>query len=275
VFVHNELLTCRLVDHAALWRPLIEAIGERGFEMQLLALLNRTCGAEHCAIFAIEGACPTELAAASLDGTDAAHVGAGVYVHGQFWKRDPTMAAARRLGGASPANLFRLDIAGLQDQELKDIVYPRIGDRLLLSGPTMAGKLALSVLKSGGGNLFGETEKTALTDVAPLLLPILGKHARVLGHRAGLLRALSSLEHIEHLIACVEQRLPRRENQVCARMIFGMSAAGIALDLAISEETVATYRKRIYHRLGISTHRDVLVWYVSNLLKASPSEPCP
>lgn len=261
-----------MIVHSELFRPLIEAIGERGFDAELLSLLNHTCGAEHCAIFAIEGPCPTELAAASLDGTDAAHLGAGLYVHGQFWRRDPTMAAARLPGNSSHLNLSRLDIARLEDQELKEVVYPRIGDRLLLSGPTVVGRLALSVLKSGGGNLFGGTEMTALEEVSPVLLAILGKHAKALGQQQGFLRALESLEHIERALVCMEEHFPRRESQVCARMIFGMSSAGIALDLAIGEETVATYRKRIYQRLGISTQREMLVWYISSLFKASPSQ---
>lgn len=269
--MHSDLLTCRPVDQTSLFRPLIEAIGERGFEAELLSLLNQTCGAEHCAIFAIEGACPTELAAASLDGTDAAHLGAGLYVHGQFWRRDPTMAAARLLGNSSQLNLLRLDIAALQDQELREIVYPRIGDRLLLSGPTLVGRLALSILKSGGGNLFGGGAMAALEEVAPVLLAIVGKHAKSLGRQQGLLRALSSLEHIEVALAGMGPHFPRREIQVCARMIFGMSSAGIACDLEIGEETVATYRKRIYQRLGMSTPREMLVWYMSSLLKTSPS----
>ena len=136
----------------------------------------------------------------------------------------------------------------------------------------MVGRLALSVLKSGGGNLFGRTAVTALEEMSPMLLAILGKHAKAVGQQQGFLRALSSLEDIERSIACLGEHFPRREKQVCARMIFGMSSTSIALELAIGEETVVTYRKRLYQRLGIWTQRELLVWYISALLKASPNQ---
>jgi len=268
----NEPSICRPTDPGVLLRPLIELIGESGFRGELLKLLNRTCGADHCAIFSIDGLSPTELAAASLDGTDAAHLGAGIYVRGQFWRRDPTMSAARELGHSESPNLFRLDIAALQDTALREIVYPGIGDRLLLTGPTRMGRLALSILKSGGGNRFGGAEMTALTQISLMLLTIVGKHARTVGQQQGLLRALRSLKDIESSFACIAKQIPRRESEVCARYIFGMSSAGIALDLSIGEETVATYRKRLYERLGICTQREMFVWYVSSLLKASADQ---
>lgn len=41
-----------------------------------------------------------------------------------------------------------------------------------------------------------------------------------------------------------------------------MSTTGIALDLDIRVETVMTYRKRSYRRLGIATQRELLLWYI-------------
>ena len=57
--------------------------------------------------------------------------------------------------------------------------------------------------------------------------------------------------------------LPRREVEVTARILYGPSSIGIALDLGVSEETVKTYRKRAYHRLGIGSERELLTWYLA------------
>jgi DNA-binding CsgD family transcriptional regulator len=57
--------------------------------------------------------------------------------------------------------------------------------------------------------------------------------------------------------------LPRREAEVCARILYGMSSVGIALDLSVSEETVKTYRKRAYQRLNIGSERELLTWYLA------------
>ena len=58
------------------------------------------------------------------------------------------------------------------------------------------------------------------------------------------------------------ERLPRREVEVCALILFGVSTMGIASRLNIGEETVKTYRKRAYQRLGKATQRELLNWYI-------------
>nr|WP_314434132.1 helix-turn-helix transcriptional regulator [uncultured Brevundimonas sp.] len=249
-------------------QSLIDAIGEQEFELELLSLLNETCGAEHCAIFGLDGSAPRELAAASLDGTNTAHVCATQYLQTQSWRRDPTMGAARKQGLNDTPSLIHLNIGQLEDQELRDVIYARMSERLLLCGPSAAGRVALSILKSGNGSLFESSGVMDLERFATVLLPILGKHATATWQRSRLLLALTSLEEIESCVLACADKFPRRESQVCARIIYGMSSTGIAIELGISEETVMTYRKRIYQRLGIATQRELLIWYVSQWAKA-------
>lgn len=72
---------------------------------------------------------------------------------------------------------------------------------------------------------------------------------------------LSRLDTIQECISeCTD--LPPRELEVCARILYGISSAGIAVDLAISETTVKTYRKRAYHRLGLGSERELITWYL-------------
>ena len=51
---------------------------------------------------------------------------------------------------------------------------------------------------------------------------------------------------------------------MCARILYGLSSVGIALDLTVSEETVKTYRKRAYQRLAIGSERELLTWYLAH-----------
>ncbi|WP_409019382.1 helix-turn-helix transcriptional regulator [Brevundimonas vesicularis] len=253
-------------------QSLIDAIGEQEFENELLSLLNETCGAEHCAIFGLDGLAPRELAAASLDGTNTAHACATQYLKSQSWRRDPTMGAARQQALNDSPSLIHLNIGELEDRELRDVIYARMSERLLLCGPSAAGRVALSILKSGNGSTFESSGVMDLERFATILLPILGKHATATWHRSRLLLALTSLEEIETCVFACPDKFPRRESQVCARIIYGMSSTGIALELGISEETVMTYRKRVYQRLGIATQRELLIWYVSQWARA-PRQP--
>ena len=56
--------------------------------------------------------------------------------------------------------------------------------------------------------------------------------------------------------------LSRREGEVCSRI----SMAFVLRDRAgsgIGKESVMTYRKRAYHRLGIGSQRELLMWYLA------------
>jgi DNA-binding NarL/FixJ family response regulator len=125
------------------------------------------------------------------------------------------------------------------------------------------GHVALSVLHSVDRADFAEDAIANLEALASPLLSILGKHASALWQRRQLLESLSSLEAIERCVATAPSALPRREAQVCSLILYGRSSLGIALELGVSEETVMTYRKRVYHRLNIGTQRELLMWYVS------------
>jgi DNA-binding CsgD family transcriptional regulator len=72
---------------------------------------------------------------------------------------------------------------------------------------------------------------------------------------------LASLSTIEQRIA-KSTDMPNREVEVCSRILYGLSSAGIAIDLDICETTVKTYRKRAYHRLSIGCERELLTWYL-------------
>jgi len=55
----------------------------------------------------------------------------------------------------------------------------------------------------------------------------------------------------------LDGRLTRRELDVLARILSGLTSEGIALDLRVSVNTVLTYRKRAYGRLGVSSQAEL------------------
>ncbi len=57
--------------------------------------------------------------------------------------------------------------------------------------------------------------------------------------------------------------MPLRETEVCAAIVQGMTSEAIALKLGISVNTVLTYRKRAYMRLGISCQNELLRFILS------------
>ena len=55
-----------------------------------------------------------------------------------------------------------------------------------------------------------------------------------------------------------ERPMPKRESQVCEAIVRGMTSEAIGLELGISLNTVLSYRKRAYARLGISSQNELL-----------------
>jgi DNA-binding CsgD family transcriptional regulator len=70
---------------------------------------------------------------------------------------------------------------------------------------------------------------------------------------------LSVPSHVEHFLAACN--LPRRQVEVCARILLGFSRDEISNDLGIGVETVQTHRKRAYCRLHVASDREFASWF--------------
>ncbi|QRR34009.1 helix-turn-helix transcriptional regulator [Hydrogenophaga sp. YM1] len=250
----------RQVQYGALAR-LVGAIGTDSLGPALAAYLHNLCGADHFAAFHIDAAELTEVAACCVE---PAHTNRHIvdrYIGQGGWRLDPAMAAAQRNMEAPRPLLIQSDLAHSDYAPLRANMYPDISDRLLLCGSVGGSRFGLSVLREQAHGSFGSGAITMLADNAELLVALLGQHKR-LGQPVDAGAALRSLPEIECCVAA-DATLPRREAEVCARILYGLSSAGIAIDLEVSEETVKTYRKRAYQRLHIGSERELLNWYLS------------
>lgn len=259
---------------------LIMSIGQKHFGAQLLRLLNDSCGAEHATVFHLTADKLIEVTAASMDGSDTAHRQIGLYLKEELWRRDPSLNEAKlRLSHENEA-FVRTDVEHLSDDVLRDIVYgePHISDRLLICSKWGDDIVGLSVLRSSVVGPFTSGDIKAVQSIAGTIFALLAKHISITWDGPNISVGLTSLEEIESCVAACATILPRREAEVCSRIIYGMSTVGISLELGISEETVMTYRKRTYHRLEIATQRELLLWYLElwgHWVDRSTREPAP
>jgi DNA-binding CsgD family transcriptional regulator len=243
---------------------LIMSIGEKQFGIQLLSLLNAVCGAEHATVFNLSADNLVEVTAASLDGSDTAHRQVGVYLKEGLWRRDPTLTEVKRRLASESEAFVRTDVQNLSDEALREIVYgsTHIRDRLLICSRWGDDIVGLSVLRSSTVGPFTEHDIEAVRSVSGTIFSLLAKHISLTWNGPNVSVALTSLKEIEQCIAECADNLPRREAEVCSRIVYGVSTLGISLELHISDETVMTYRKRAYQRLGIATQRELLLWYL-------------
>lgn len=242
----------------------LDAVGARGFPEALLGHLQSRYGVDHFAAYRLDEAAPHELAACSYDGSATARQRVDLYLRMGVWARDPAMRRVRLGVRAAGTLLARVDTARIGDPDLREALWPRIGDRVVLGGRAQPQALCISLLREQGRR-FSDADLRRIGDDAELLLGLVRKHVEF-HDRAG------SAPHADARspLACVDaiertldraSRLTRRERQVCARILHGMSTAGIALDLGVSAETVKTFRKLAYRKQRIGTQRQLLDWY--------------
>jgi DNA-binding CsgD family transcriptional regulator len=242
---------------------LIDGMGNERFGPALASYLHSLCGADHFAAFRLGRDELREVAACCVQPERTARDRVESYVRQGLWKHDPAMTEAQRCVEGAAAAIIHVDFSDHGYDDLRPRVYPHVRDRILLCGRGANGAFGLSVLRADSHAPFAHEAIEKLGQAAELLVAMLAKHADVCQSRPNVAQALTTLPEIESCIVATSP-LPRREAEVCARILYGLSSVGIALDLTVSEETVKTYRKRAYQRLAIGSERELLTWYLAH-----------
>jgi DNA-binding CsgD family transcriptional regulator len=243
---------------------LVSAIGSGQFETALSHYLDEVCGVEHVGIFRSVDDVPLPISAISADGTDVSEHHTRIYSHAELWREDPTMRRAMSCRAAAEPMVLYLNVVGAPSSKFRDALIHRmkIRERVFVCGRRHDGILGLTMWQSDRPTPLDPSRDKLVFAATQAAFSILSKHLDICGQGDGLARALTSLAEIEKCFGRSSLKLPRRESQVAARMLFGLSTTGIALDLNLSEETVITYRKRLYKRLCVFNLRGLLLWYL-------------
>lgn len=242
----------------SLLADVVGEIGSDGFGPALESYLQNLCGADLFAGFQLA---PNDLQQVVTDRSSTSRERFGTYVAREWWRQDPAIKEAKKCLVTAATGLIHIDFSDRWYSELRRRLYMEVRDRVVLCGHHQGAFFGLTVLKTGGSEPFDDREISRLGESAEHLVAIVAKHAALVRGSPNLAAALTCVADIE---ACIQSdgALPPREAQVCARILRGLSSIGIALDLHVSEETVKTYRKRAYQRLGIGSERELLNWYL-------------
>lgn len=241
---------------------IVAAIGSSTFDETAISFIDYVCGAEHCAFFRLESGALTRLANMGVGATGHGHRLGDRYVFEQHWRRDPMILDVRdRAAASSSLAVARVVPQNYSDPSLREI-YRRVGERVIVGRgvPNQQYIDVLSILRLQRRGPFGQHDVGRISQLGDLLLTIVAKHAEItLSSMAP--TPLNSLAHIERCIASAPQTLSAREKQVCARILRGSTTPQIAAELGIGVESVATYRKRAYRQLEVSSRHELLTWY--------------
>ncbi|WP_280347774.1 MULTISPECIES: helix-turn-helix transcriptional regulator [unclassified Pseudomonas] len=241
---------------------LVSAIGTSRMPEKLLTVLQDVCGADHCAVFEQRADHLIQHDSAGFDGGNRILEMGITYVEEQYWRGDPVYQQLLHSPQAQAAVVSRINTEALEDQKLRTLYSQINAERFVISGLQSGSVYGLHVLRERRRESISDLEICSLSGIGSSLISILAKHIEVLGQRQRIGRVWQ-LSEIELLINQQPSDLSLRERSVCARIIYGMSSAGIALDLGIGEESVKTYRKRAYQRLGIGSSYELGKWFTT------------
>lgn len=249
---------------------ILSSIGCRGFEGELSRFLADLLGPHELHLFRMRCDSPDMLASISSDGSAAAQIQSRTYVERRVWQFDSALQGLVANRSESPA-LCRVDAGRPTSRELKSYYdAAELRERILVIGGPAHHRMALAVVRrrQHGGFEPGHDERINLLET--FAFPLMARHFALLSREEELSTALTSLATIENCLARATESFPKRESEVVARILYGMSTEGVALDLGIGTETVICYRRRFYQRTGISCFRELVVWYLA-LFAARPT----
>jgi DNA-binding CsgD family transcriptional regulator len=233
----------------------IAALGRAAFASELLAALNRAVPVDHVCLMRIEDrARPPVLESASWrGGTHVAEV-QRAYLGG-LYRFDPNLDLPVRPG----VQVLRLRRESLAHAEYRNTCYASAGllERITVAASEGGQRVFLNLYRLEPSGPFSASEVAIIEGLSQVLAALAVKHVGMLGM---LLRSRDRGDRTAAIAArlhALDGRLTRRETEVLSRILLGISSEGIALDLGIGINTVLTYRKRGYARLGVTSQAEL------------------
>lgn len=230
--------------------PLVGAIGGADFAEIFQASLHDGFGVDHVVVFTFDPrARAGTLATVGRIGAGLAARLARDYAVAGWFERDPNLPAIRAAGPV-PAPLHT---------PLARPSYARDYRRRFFETADIVDKCAFCVRAPDGCILYANFHRLAASGpFDPGRRAALLRHGGVLA--AALMRHRQIVASVRRLepVGSAFAPLTRREKEVCAGILKGLTSDGIALALGVTRNTVMTLRRRAYARLGISSQAELV-----------------
>jgi len=241
----------------------IDSLGQPGFDVAFREYLLSICRADYFALYQVGGNQLLDISAGGAQQGWVASKQAKLFASGGFWRRDPGLQALRDHEADGRPVIAHMSIDHIRDDETRERIYRPyfVSERVVVGARAPRSAVAISLMRTQRHGPFTHDDLASLEAASEGIVALAMKHVAMKRSADQTRSALTSLSTIEACLADAPHRLTRREAEVCARILYGMTSMGIALALGISEESAMTYRKRAYHRLEIGSQRELLLWY--------------
>jgi len=231
---------------------LIGATGLPIFSDFLFRDLRDITGCAHASALLFSSGRPIQIVLAVNEGPLAlARRTAQKYI-ADYWRYDPANRLADNTRTAELSARFAPN--EINEKSYRRECYSNLDlvDRFSILRKRNQTTLRLNLYRSKASGRFSDAQIGAIVDASSALFALITKH-----HDLGQPRE-SAPEAARRRLLLAEPTLTPREIDVCVGIICGQTSESIALSLGLSINTVLTYRKRAYSRLGISTQNELM-----------------
>ncbi|MBN9081820.1 MAG: hypothetical protein BGP04_10230 [Rhizobiales bacterium 62-17] len=238
---------------------MVAQIGQPDFGGALFSLSHDLLAVDHVTAFcaAPEGIIRT-VVAENKGPRPVARAVAERYVR-THWMSDPVMRllaeAPRERRSVSTNLIVDINARDVDDRAYRNECYGAVNlnHRLSIVETRDDHVMRLNFYRRCGHD-FRDEDIDCLAEMADLLLALVWRH-----DYESRPKPVQDLEwQFSERLAALAPALTARERQVCALVALGLTSEGISLRLNIGLNTVLTYRKRAYARLGISSQNELM-----------------
>lgn len=120
-------------------------------------------------------------------------------------------------------------------------------------------------LRGKSAGWLAADEMDRLQHLLPMVHELIGLRHRIVGATAFHPAATARVTALRDRDVALFSTLSAREAEVCDLALQGLSVAGTALELQVSENTVRTLRRRAYSKLGVNSATQIAAVILSNM----------
>ncbi|MBN9460248.1 MAG: hypothetical protein J0H00_03380 [Burkholderiales bacterium] len=239
---------------------LISGLGTERFCSDLLSFVGSTGTVDHAAVIRFDAQAQARV---TVSATRPALRINGQHVRDayerRFFRADPNRSARALSAGDSRAVLRRLRPGSLSDENYRFHCFelPALVDRLSVITAAREFVYCLNLYRCSCSGPFSDAEIAAVEASAPVLAALSVKHDEMARRSSAPRGRGERIADLVQRLAALRKGLTPRELEIAARIVAGMGAEAIALDLGIAPSSVVTYRRRAYARLGIAAQNEL------------------
>jgi len=248
-------------------------VGDGAFSDALMTCLRRLAGVDHCMVFAFANDRNAECLLTAGDIAIGEDLGSAYAGH--FHANDPNKEIIFQRASESNAVLMPFVARRMYRSDYRKLFFDDSGivDKFASALWHDGMCIYANFYRLASTGRYSERQVATLHRTGPSIVAAITRHCQLLSGLRKPEEADASRLLKQAFVAAPLDALTARERDVCLGILRGLSSEAIAGELAISVNTVLTYRRRAYQRLGITSQNELFSLVMARLAMGGVSNP--